>query len=609
MKRPLGAPHASRSRGAALVWSLFVSIIIISSTFVITTLGASAKRLSDSNRRQIEASFLAEAAVAHAKDRVYAALRQNVAPPAAGTITVDGVSVDYTVTETGVGQQTTDAAGLTRTERVFRLQGDAVVEGTTVVSREIVRSVQVPLFQFALFYEQDMFFFYPAPMEVAGPVHCNSNVYFYAHQDLKFDTNHFAVAGDVYGRPKWDQWLVDYPWGDPKAVDIRRWVPDPYNTLETEEYVKLQSKTELDALGIMTTGGFDSDFAGYDANGDGDFDDFGELLPFAPGTRDNWSEPSMMVGSGTGQTLRTKEHGTAAVDLPAIGDFEMFVDAGSGGGDHVYDAGLDEFVPVAAGTGTHVQGTYFQEADLSIVSSPDGTWKAYDSSGIDVSSDVASAVTSSTLYDARQAEGGATSLQSVEIDIALLAGTGRFPANGILYLAGEGAATGTDVKAFVLKNGSTLPADLNVVSPDSLYVQGDYNTNAIKSAAVMADAVNLLSNSWDGSKAQGSLPTATETTYNMSILSGDVEALEGAFNGGPHNLPRFHESWSGVIARILGSIVCLGHSRKATGSFHVGGDYYQAPNRIWSFDTRLRDMANLPPGTPTYIDIEELVVL
>ena len=611
MKRSLArfAGVRSTERGAVLIWAMFITILVLSSTFVVSSLARSIEVRATTARREAQAKFLSQSAAVHAKDTIFKALEANLAPAAAGTNTIDGWEQTWTVVAAGPPTVRRDESGLSRTEVVYRVEGAATVEGTRVVSREVVRSVQVPLFQFALFYQDEMHFMYPAPMFINGPVHCNSDVYLYARQGLEFDTNHFTIAGDLLGRLKFPEWSAAYPWGPAKKISIRKWVPDPYDPMETRTFEPLEAKYEFDAMGIATTGGYDSEFAGYDADGDGLLTGLTDMRPFAPGTGERYGPPPIMMGAGSGQTLRTRAHGVQRVDLPEIGDFDMYVATPSGsGGDFVLDPGTGDYIATTPGTGTHVEGEYYKKAALRIISRPNGTWYATDSAGNDVTATVAAAVTSGSMYDARQAAGSGTSLQMTTIDMAALTASGKFPANGLLYVAGKGSGTGTDVKGFQFKNGSTLPNNLNIVSPDSIYVRGDFNTVNSKSAAVMADAVNLLSKSWTGSETPGTLPGASTTKYVMSILTGDTEATAANFNGGPHNLPRFHEKWSGVEAQITGSMVCIGHSQRAVGNFKVYGDYYEAPIRRWTFDTRLNDITQLPPFTPTYFAVEELVV-
>ena len=148
-----------------------------------------------------------------------------------------------------------------------------------------------------------------------------------------------------------------------------------------------------------------------------------------------------------------------------------------------------------------------------------------------------------------------------------------------------------------------------MVTENSIYVQGDYNTNNKVGAAVIADAVNLLSNSWDGSKgASSSLPGASETSFNLAIITGNTETVGSKYNGGLENLPRFHESWSGVKCNITGSFVNTWESQYANAPWRYGGNVYKAPGRAWSYDTDFNTVANLPPFTPMAVTAENVAV-
>lgn len=178
-----------------------------------------------------------------------------------------------------------------------------------------------------------------------------------------------------------------------------------------------------------------------------------------------------------------------------------------------------------------------------------------------------------------------------------------------------------------LINGKTLPANgLTVSTPNGLYVKGHYNcptdahldtTNTVnaKAASLVADAVTILSGSWNDAQSTGSYSDrdATATTVNAAILAGNVpaggETGSDPASGGAHNLVRFLEAWSGVNCTINGSLVCLYQSTKANAPFVTTGlseSYYSAPNRNWSFDRNFLDPNKLPPGTPAVRVLERL---
>jgi hypothetical protein len=162
-----------------------------------------------------------------------------------------------------------------------------------------------------------------------------------------------------------------------------------------------------------------------------------------------------------------------------------------------------------------------------------------------------------------------------------------------------------------LVNGSRLPSQgLTVVSQNPVYIQGDYNTVNKVPAAVMGDAVTVLSNNWgaNGSDSKGNQGTsarpATATTVNAAIATGpSAESVSGQGNGQLENVVRFLEDWNGRNFNYSGSIIALWHSLQATGAW-VGpgtgaGQYYTAPARNWSYDTLFN--TSLPPGTPSGI--------
>ena len=110
----------------------------------------------------------------------------------------------------------------------------------------------------------------------------------------------------------------------------------------------------------------------------------------------------------------------------------------------------------------------------------------------------------------------------------------------------NGTAIDTSNMAVRLVNGRSLGQDVSVATDNGLYIQGDYNTGGDgitpvpsntanggdpnvagytrHSSAVMADAVTILSNSWSDGNAGYDLShrRASATTVNTAILAGDV---------------------------------------------------------------------------------------
>ncbi|HEY0931832.1 MAG TPA: hypothetical protein VGE27_18055 [Gemmatimonas sp.] len=207
---------------------------------------------------------------------------------------------------------------------------------------------------------------------------------------------------------------------------------------------------------------------------------------------------------------------------------------------------------------------------------------------------------------------------------------------------------GNDYVAVRLRGGQQLPKSrvasdtggLTIATDRPMYVLGDYNTTVWRPAAIMGDAVTFLSNPPAGNP--GMLYTtaitpssarctssanpsawcdtlqynyakrqASGSTVNAAILAGHSAttcdyARAGCsspnYGGGLENFPRFLESWGSAVFRYTGSLVSLFQSRYSTGLWGNtigGGAYYDAPTRQWSFDVNFRFPERLPPGTPS----------
>ncbi|GEM_PF-1214855 len=193
-----------------------------------------------------------------------------------------------------------------------------------------------------------------------------------------------------------------------------------------------------------------------------------------------------------------------------------------------------------------------------------------------------------------------------------------------------------------------------VASENPVYVLGQYNASSSVSfgdpscstattgchvgAAVMADAVILLSNQWSDLNSfnspntasgrdtpqatyyrlaivQGKNPTATYSAFsNLGGGSycgpngaGGVNCPEFGTDGGSSNFLRFLEYWNNASVYYDGSMVSLFYGEYFTSSYKPAvccSDVYGAPTRTYAFDTDFQTIALLPPGTPRLRDVE-----
>jgi hypothetical protein len=184
----------------------------------------------------------------------------------------------------------------------------------------------------------------------------------------------------------------------------------------------------------------------------------------------------------------------------------------------------------------------------------------------------------------------------------------------------------------------TDPGGFTVAAENPVYIVGNYNTYPTdpfwsggsdvlghSSAAVIGDAVTILSNSWSDLASTSNDPTqpsgnrtATTTYYRVAVAGGKNLAFpfpswenstDYGFgtDGGVHNFLRFLEDWSGSTLNYGGSLVSLYYATYDTGVFKCCAySVYQPPTRNYVFDPDFTNPSGLPPGTPMFRDVESL---
>ena len=173
-----------------------------------------------------------------------------------------------------------------------------------------------------------------------------------------------------------------------------------------------------------------------------------------------------------------------------------------------------------------------------------------------------------------------------------------------------------------------------VASENPVYVQGNYNSSSAdpywgggsnttphSAAAIIADAVTLLSRNWTDANSLnnatnlGGRPAAT-SYYRMAVAGGKnvpfpIPAWAGVSkdfgtDGGLHNFLRYLEAWGGQTLYYNGSLVSMYYAEYDTGVFKCCTTVYSPPTRSYAFDTLFLNPGNLPPGTPMFQDVVNL---
>lgn len=444
-------------------------------------------------------------------------------------------------------------------------------------AKRLFQWVEVPLFQSMYFYEHDLEIYRPAPMIVGGLVHSNSRMLLSGSKDqsgteltfqgmLSYAGGTTSTAGYTASEP---------PIGGPAWAGFT--VAEAPSKMEAATFPsgidqQLSKVDRYEPLGKQPTGLLNPN----DSNPNDD--SYAEII-----------EPPV----------------TTHTDKPEIAKRRMYNKAGI----------------VVTITGTSVTVTAKNGATLDTTKT----------------NAIKAAFTGkNTFYDQREGKNVDAANINVGALTPVLNTVSGF--NGVLYIQDATPVNGADPepKTVRLKNGGKLPdAGLTIASVNPVYVQGDYNTGTTtnpsavqanatgnpnntdrptttdytrKPAAVMADAVMLLSNNWNDANASASVTggsrNATNTTFNMAILAGTVPSGYDAdgpggspaygYSGGANNYPRFLENWSGKSCTYHGSMVELFQSKTFKGKWDTGV-IYRPPNRRWNFDTMF--VNNPPPGS------------
>jgi hypothetical protein len=186
---------------------------------------------------------------------------------------------------------------------------------------------------------------------------------------------------------------------------------------------------------------------------------------------------------------------------------------------------------------------------------------------------------------------------------------------------------------------SADPTGVTIASDQAVYVLGDFNRGLVNGgtprqpASLIGDSINVLSQRYwsaacvgalcrDGqsvsvlsdANAAGQPRDAQSTWVNGAFLGGvDTTPPNGGsanYNGGLENYPRFHENWKNVALTYQGSFVSLGTPEHVSGPWRgtsAANGIYNPPIRAWNFDPAYNNAANLPPLTPRFVYVQQVL--
>lgn len=487
---------------------------------------------------------------------------------------------EYRYTVTSIGRNTSQS-------------NEAILELT-------FKSRLVPLYQFAIFFNDDMEFFNGAVMTVDGPVHSNNNMYLAAQSGdlLKLD-GQVTVGGQLY-RGKKDASSCSGYGGTVSILNPTTYVNTPSCSTSRTEITDASAWNDNLLIGVNQV-----DLPSVEDIESFSDSEFWKRADLRLALRLNSSNQPDTTNSATGIEVVDAD----GINIPAA------------------TAALDN--------ATNCPGS---------ISTASGPNKAVGTQGPSTSGNQL------RQYREYQYSSSANNFQrTLEVDVeALLNCIYLNPSimdgktldddteGGLVFflaIDGPDRMANHNNYAVRIRNGDRLQSNisgadtvrgLTIVTDQGMNIWGDYNTSNWIPASLVSDSLYLLSNNWsdadsyqtdryyrDGNatEVQAAVLTGVKITGGVNGSGGENGGTTTA-GGGAINVFRFNQYFRTSSGQpdftYVGSIVSLGeprHSQSSWGPF----TYYSAPNRVWSYDERFNDPNNLPPMTPSFVYLRQEV--
>ena len=529
-------------------------------------------------------------------------------------------------------------SGLLATETTYTLNafarspttGDRI--GTVLKSK--IRARQVPLFQFAAFYDKDLEFEPGNDMVISGPIHTNRDLYLAPDKNLLIN-GQITIGGNFYKGNKYESLCQTSPNSQihinknlpvslPPSLDI-----DSYQSHIDfiTNFITLEGLPSYSCSGSSLTSLEDQDFSEWNDNV---HQQISQVNPppktynaVGPGHR-LWDLADARIA------LKLDNTGILGIEVQDVNQIKLDTDTDN----IINNCGnvLDYTSPIA---GDHFWDQMRQQAIIMLEVDVEGLLTCLDSQGI-------------VSYDNSSDDGHIIFFTIDHEDDDTTCTTQPCHNNyGIRYKNG---ANLFDLDPNL--NGLTLATDQPV------YLLGDFNLDnggGNLPASLYGDSLFLLSNNWtdaydantraqqaefEGAFNAGVLTgitytqllfqvssylsgrQAVDTTYNAALVFGTTttggadgpsaqgnELFPANPRGGIVNYARLYEQWGpSRTLTIKGSFVSLDQQWRVESKDHRGVNvgvfppyHYTAPQRDFSFDTMFSNPNNQPPGALSFV--------
>ena len=246
------------NRGVALFIALM--LVLMLSIIGIGLIKSSNDEISIAGNelQEMIAFYSAEAGLAQASAAVQTYYEENGLPPTdmpAGKGTMDNATMAYVTTSDGatVNKRLTAGplAGLNASVKEYEIEaiGTSLVDASQIRLTQTFEAALVPIFQFAVFYDNDLWTTPAKAMTVTGRVHVSGNMYLQCSDELNFDGKITAAGGIHHGFPAWSG--ISAASGDVRFKDASGNYQDMY---ENGDWLDSDDSHWLDSASSRWTG-------------------------------------------------------------------------------------------------------------------------------------------------------------------------------------------------------------------------------------------------------------------------------------------------------------------------------------------------------------------
>jgi hypothetical protein len=191
-------------RGSILLLTVVVAMIILLTLAAAVSTAHTTSRNVQHTLDRTAALSVTEGTTEAAQKKMLTEVANFLPPTLSGSMTIAGVSHPYTIVPIGSPANRTDSDGISMAIQTYRITASTTqgMAGATV--NRVVDLTMTPLFQYMIFYQNDLEILPGPSMTLAGRVHSNRDIYIGCGATLTVDSNYLRCTGDIFRKRKND---------------------------------------------------------------------------------------------------------------------------------------------------------------------------------------------------------------------------------------------------------------------------------------------------------------------------------------------------------------------------------------------------------------------